>query len=66
MNLFPKNEHKIERVIRVVFGLGLISLAFIGPQTAWGWVGLIPLLTGALGSCPIYTILGISTCSRKD
>ncbi len=63
--IFPNNEHKIERVIRVVAGAGILSLAFIGPQTPWAYLGLIPLLTGALGSCPIYTLFGVSTCPVK-
>lgn len=63
--IFPQNEHTIERVIRVVFGLGVLSLYFIGPQTPWALLGLIPVLTGALGSCPLYTLFGFSTCPRK-
>jgi hypothetical protein len=65
MKLLPNNEHPIERVVRVVLGLGLLSLLFIGPQTWLGLIGLVPLLTGLVGSCPIYTLLGISTCSLK-
>jgi hypothetical protein len=63
--IFPKNEHSVERVIRVVAGLGLISLAFVGPKTPWGFLGIVPLATGLLGNCPLYTILGISTCRVK-
>ncbi|MBL9037820.1 MAG: DUF2892 domain-containing protein [Archangium sp.] len=63
MNILPRNEHAIERVARVVVGLGVISLAFVGPQTPWAWLGLVPLLTGLVGSCPVYTLLGVSTCS---
>lgn len=62
MNLFPKNEHKVERVIRVALGLGILSLFFVGPQTPWALLGLVPLVTGVLGSCPLYTLFGISTC----
>jgi hypothetical protein len=58
-------EHPAERVIRVLVGLGLLSLVFVGPKTPWGWIGLIPLLTGVSGLCPLYTVLGISTCPRK-
>jgi hypothetical protein len=58
-------QHPIERVIRILVGLGLVSLVFVGPQTPWGWVGVIPILTGASGLCPLYTILGISTCPKK-
>ncbi len=61
--IFPRNEHSVDRVIRVVLGLGLLSLVWIGPQTAWGWVGLVPLVTGLVGSCPLYRLFGISTCS---
>ncbi len=63
--LLPANEHTIERVMRVVLGLVLLSLVFVGPQTLWGLVGIVPLLTGALGSCPVYTIFGWSTCPSK-
>lgn len=60
--LFPRNEHTLDRVIRVIFGLGLLSLTVVGPRTLWGLAGLIPLLTGLLGSCPLYTLFGFSTC----
>jgi len=64
-SLFPTNEHPIERVIRVVAGLGILSLAFVGPKTPWAYLGLVPVLTGLLGSCPLYTLLGLSTCPVK-
>jgi len=60
-----RNIGNIERIVRAVVGLGLISLAFWGPHTAWGWVGLVPLLTAALGWCPPYAMLGINTCAKK-
>jgi hypothetical protein len=60
-----QNVHNIERVIRILIGLGLISLVFIGPQTPWGWLGVIPLATGIIGWCPPYALLGISTCKTK-
>jgi hypothetical protein len=63
--IFPNNEHVIERVIRVAVGLALLMIVFVGPKTAWGWVGLLPLATGLLGSCPAYTLLGVSTCANK-
>lgn len=62
--LLPKNEHVIERVLRIGVGVTLLSLVVVGPKTLWGLVGAVPLLTGLLGSCPLYTLLGISTCSR--
>lgn len=64
-NLFPQNEHAFERTVRVIVGLGLLSLAFVGPQTAWGYLGLVPLLTGLIGTCPLYTMLGVSTCGHR-
>lgn len=57
-----KNAGTLDRVIRVLVGLVLLSLIFVGPQTLWGLVGLVPLLTGALGYCPIYGICGFSSC----
>lgn len=56
------NEGKVDRIIRVVVGLALLSLVFVGPQTSWGWVGLVPLLTGAIGFCPLYKVFGFDTC----
>lgn len=64
--LFPRNEHTVERVVRVLLGLGLLSLVFVGPRTMWGLLGIVPIATGLLGSCPAYTVLGISTCSMKE
>jgi len=52
----------IDRVVRVVVGLGLLSLAFVGPQTPWGYVGIVPLVTAMIGYCPAYQIFGIRTC----
>ncbi len=61
-----KNVGSIDRVLRVVLGLILISLVFIGPKTAWGWIGLVPLGTALVGFCPAYRILGIRTCRTKS
>ena len=63
--LFPQNEHPVERVIRVLAGIGILSLTVVGPQTPWGYLGIIPLVTGLVGTCPLYTLFGISTCPRK-
>lgn len=60
-----RNEGKIDRTLRVIAGLILLSLVFIGPKTAWGWIGIIPLVTGLFGTCPIYSLLGINTCKRR-
>lgn len=59
------NVGGIDRVLRIIVGLALIALVFVGPQTPWGWLGLIPLGTAILGWCPPYALLGISTCKPK-
>ena len=61
----PKNMGMIDRALRIVAGLVLISLVFVGPQTPWGWIGVVPLLTAFIGFCPAYTLLGIRTCPLK-
>ena len=58
----PKNEGTIDRVLRIIVGAILIALVFVGPQTPWGWIGLIPLITGLVGWCPAYRLLGLRTC----
>lgn len=59
-----RNEGALDRGLRVLLGLLLISLVFVGPKTAWGWAGLVPLLTGLVGFCPVYRLLGVDTCRR--
>jgi hypothetical protein len=56
------NEGTLDRVVRVVLGIALISLVFAGPRSSWGLVGLVPLATGLLGFCPLYRILGVCPC----
>jgi len=56
-----KNMGKIDKTLRFIVGLVLISLVFIGPQTPWGWIGLIPLLTSLVGWCPVYVPFKWST-----
>ncbi|MDZ7829719.1 MAG: DUF2892 domain-containing protein [Halofilum sp. (in: g-proteobacteria)] len=60
-----QNVGTADRIIRVVVGLGLLAMTVIGPQTLWGLIGLIPLISGAVGFCPAYRLLGLSTCSAK-
>jgi len=55
------NEGALDRVLRIILGLVILSLAFVGPKTAWGYLGVIPLLTGLVGFCPLYALLRIST-----
>jgi hypothetical protein len=57
-----KNEGNLDRALRVGAGLLLIGLAATHTVGLWGYVGIVPLLTGAVGMCPLYAILGINTC----
>ncbi len=59
------NEGKVDRALRVILGLGLLAIVFVGPQTPWGWIGIVPLLTGLVGMCPLYRLLGIHTCGKE-
>lgn len=59
-----KNIGNIERGLRAVVGLGLLAIVFVGPHTPWGWLGIIPLATAAIGWCPPYALLGINTCRK--
>lgn len=61
----PHNEGTIDRVLRIVAGAGILSLAFVGPQTPWAYIGFVPLITGLVGFCPLYSVLGLSTCPVK-
>jgi hypothetical protein len=61
-----KNEGAIDRTLRVIAGAALVSLVFVGPETPWGWIGMVPLVTGLVGNCPVYSLLGISTCPIKN
>ncbi|MDX1927775.1 MAG: DUF2892 domain-containing protein [Pirellulaceae bacterium] len=60
--MFKQNLGNTDRLVRIIAGAGLIALAFVGPQTPWGYLGLVPLLTGVIGFCPAYCPLGLSTC----
>lgn len=62
----PVNVGTIDRALRAIVGLILIALVFVGPQTPWGWIGIVPLLTAFVGFCPAYTLIGVKTCSVKD
>lgn len=60
-----KNVGTIDRAIRIIIGLGLISQVFIGLHSPWGWIGVVPLFTGAVGYCGAYTLFGINSCPMK-
>ena len=55
----------IDKILRVIVGIVLIGLAALGIVGAWGWIGVVPLLTGLFGWCPLYPLLGINTCPMK-
>ncbi len=60
-----KNVGGIDRSIRIALGVVLIAVAVLG-VSPWGWVGVVPLLTGLIGWCPPYAIFGMSTCKTKS
>lgn len=57
-----RNEGNLDLGLRIIVGLALLSLVFVGPQTVWGWIGLVPLITGLIGTCPVYSLFGLRTC----
>jgi hypothetical protein len=59
------NLGKFDRWLRILVGAFVLSLGFWGPRTAWSWLGLVLLVTGTIGHCPIYTLLGLRTCPRE-
>ncbi len=59
------NVGGIDRILRIVAGMVLVGLAATGTVGAWGWIGVVPLLTGAIGFCPVYPLLGLNTCPMK-
>lgn len=66
--MLKKNVHPMERTGRIILGLALLAAFFIFPDASYRWaflIGVVPLLTGLVGSCPLYTVFGISTCPLK-
>ncbi len=66
--MFKTNEGTIDRVLRVVAGLVLLSLFFVYPDSSWRYwtlIGIVPIATGLMGWCPLYTVFGLSTCPVK-
>ncbi len=59
------NSGGLDRILRIVAGLVLVGLAASNIVGVWGWIGIVPLLTGAIGFCPAYTLLGVNTCKTK-
>jgi Protein of unknown function (DUF2892) len=64
-NILNLNVGTVDRTIRILIGLTLIGLTLAGTIGAWGWVGLLPIITGTLGWCPAYLPFGISTCAVR-
>lgn len=58
-----KNIGETDRMLRIIFGLALLSITFFGPKTMWGLLGFIPILTAVINFCPLYAMLGINTLS---
>lgn len=56
------NVGGIDRILRIVLGVALIALTLMGTIGVWGWIGVVPLLTAAVGTCPLYSVLGFSSC----
>lgn len=63
--MFKNNVGGIDRTLRIVIGLALIGMTLTGMIGAWGWIGVVPLATAALGTCPLYSVLGFSSCPAK-
>ncbi len=60
------NEGGVDRILRIVAGLVLIGLTLSGIIGVWGWIGIVPLVTGAIGMCPLYSVLGLNTCPMNS
>jgi hypothetical protein len=63
--MFSCNIGGVERAVRVIAGLGILSLAVVGPQTPWGYAGLVLVITGLVSWCPIWRVFGVNTCKLK-
>lgn len=60
--MFKINVGTIDRVLRIIVGIVLLALVFVGPKTPWGLIGVVPLVTGLFRTCPLYSLIGIRTC----
>lgn len=60
-----RNEGTLDRALRALLGVVLIALTLTGTIGVWGWIGIVPLATAAIGWCPLYTMLGINTCGLR-
>lgn len=67
--MFKTNVGTIDRIVRVVVGLALIAGFFVYPEASYRWaylIGIVPLVTGLVAICPVYSVLGLSTCPQKS
>jgi hypothetical protein len=65
MNLLQVNVGTPDRIVRIVGGVALVALAATGTIGMWGYIGIVPILTGSFRICPAYSIFGVSTCATK-
>ncbi|GGN41482.1 hypothetical protein GCM10011349_03620 [Novosphingobium indicum] len=65
MEMFKVNVGSVDRMLRIVLGIVLLALVFVGPKTMWGLIGVVPLVTGLFRTCPLYSLLGIRTCKAS-
>ena len=66
--MFKTNEGTVDRALRIIVGVALLAMFFLYPGASWRYwtlIGIVPLMTGLVGSCPLYSILGMSTCPVK-
>lgn len=61
-----RNVGTLDRIARVLIGAALIAIVFVGPETPWGWIGVVPLATAFVGFCPAYRLIGLRTCPAPD
>lgn len=60
------NEGTLDRAVRIAIGIALLSLTVAGPRTMLGLVGIVPIVTGLVGFCPLYRLMGVSTCAASQ
>lgn len=65
MSFLSNNVGTLDRAVRIGAGVLLVALAATGTIGAWGYIGVVPLLTGMAGTCPAYSLFGLSTCARR-
>ncbi|WP_431307723.1 YgaP family membrane protein [Agaribacter marinus] len=62
--MFTPNLNSIDRILRLIIGIAILSLAFFGPQSPWAYIGIILILTAFINFCPLYRIFGLSTRAK--